>query len=65
MTQHAIGASLYAPLRVLLYEDEGGKTGVEYDRPSSLFGQFGDDRIAQVAASLDQKLEDLAATATR
>ena len=65
MTQHAIGASLYAPLRVLLYEDEEGKTCVEYDRPSSLFGQFGDDRIAQVAASLDQKLADLAAMAMR
>jgi uncharacterized protein (DUF302 family) len=65
MTQHAIGASLYAPLRVLLYEDDEGKACVEYDRPSSLFGQFGDDRIAQVASSLDQKLGDLAATATR
>ena len=44
MTQHDIRASLYAPLRVLLYEDEAGKTCVEYDRPSSLFGQFGNDR---------------------
>ncbi len=65
MTQHAIGASLYAPLRVLLYENDEGKACVEYDRPSSLFGQFGDDRIAEVASSLDQKLENLAATATR
>ncbi len=65
MTQHAIGASLYAPLRVLLYENDEGKACVEYDRPSSLFGQFGDDRIAEVASSLDKKLEDLAATATR
>src|SRR5262249_10643676 len=29
MTQHDIRASLYAPLRVLLYEDEQGKTCVE------------------------------------
>ncbi len=65
MTQHAIGAGLYAPLRVLLYEDDEGKACVEYDRPSSLVGQFGDDRIAEIASSLDQKLEDLAATATR
>jgi uncharacterized protein (DUF302 family) len=65
MTQHAIGATLYAPLRVLLYENDEGKACVEYDRPSSLFAQFGDDRIAEVALSLDQKLEDLAATATR
>jgi uncharacterized protein (DUF302 family) len=65
MTQHAVGASLYAPLRVLLYEDDEGQACVEYDRPSSLFGQFGDDQVAQVAASLDRKLENLAATAVR
>ena len=59
------GAGLYAPLRVLLYENDEGKACVEYDRPSSLFAQFGDDRIAEVGSSLDQKLEDLAATATR
>jgi hypothetical protein len=35
------------------------------DRPSSLFAQFGDDRIVEVDSSLDHKLEDLAATATR
>jgi uncharacterized protein (DUF302 family) len=65
MTRHAIAASLYAPLRVLLYEDDEGASCIEYDRPSSIFGQFGDDRIGQVAASLDQKLEGLAATAIR
>jgi uncharacterized protein (DUF302 family) len=64
MTQHAIGASLYAPLRVLIYEDEDGKTRVEYDRPSSLFGQFGDERVDRMASSLDRKLEDLVAKAT-
>ncbi len=64
MTRHAIGAALYAPLRVLIYEADDGKTCIEYDRPSSLFGQFGDERVAPMAAALDQKLEDLAATAT-
>ena len=59
MTQHDIRASLYAPLRVLIYEDERGQTCVEYDRPSSLFGQFGNDRIAATAAMLDRKLEAL------
>jgi uncharacterized protein (DUF302 family) len=61
MTQHDIRASLYAPLRVLLYENEEGKTCVEYDRPSSLFGQFGKDRISPTAAMLDKKLEALVA----
>ena len=62
MTQHN-RASLYAPLRVLLYENEEGKTCVEYDRPSSLFGQFGDSRIAPTATMLDRKLEALVAKA--
>jgi len=63
MTQHDVRAGLYAPLRVLLYEDEEGKTCLEYDRPSSLFGQFGDGRISPTAAMLDRKLEALAAAA--
>jgi uncharacterized protein (DUF302 family) len=65
MTRHAIGAGLYAPLRALIYEAEDGRTCIEYDRPSSLFGQFGDERVNQMAAALDQKLEALAASATR
>ena len=65
MTQHDIRAGLYAPLRALIYENEAGKTHVEYDKPSSLFGQFNDDRIAPVAAMLDRKLEDLVTTAIR
>jgi uncharacterized protein (DUF302 family) len=65
MTQHDIRASLYAPLRVLVYEDEGGKTCVEYDRPSSLFGQFGNASVTEVATMLDRKLEQLVAEAIR
>jgi uncharacterized protein (DUF302 family) len=63
MTQHDIRAGLYAPLRVLLYEDEEGKTCVEYDRPSSLFGQFGKAKVTEVATMLDRKLEQLIAEA--
>ncbi|MGC1719896.1 MAG: DUF302 domain-containing protein [Isosphaeraceae bacterium] len=65
MTRHAVGASLYVPLRVLIYEADDGKSCIEYDRPSSLLGQFGDERVVPMAAALDQKLEDLAAAATR
>src|SRR5262245_54373801 len=65
MTQHDIRAGLYAPLRVLLYEDERGRTWLEYDKPSSLFGQFNDDRISPTVAMLDKKLEDLVTTAIR
>jgi uncharacterized protein (DUF302 family) len=63
MTQHDIRASLYAPLRVLLYENEDGKTCVEYDKPSSLFGQFGNAKVTDVATMLDRKLEQLVAKA--
>jgi uncharacterized protein (DUF302 family) len=59
MTQHDIRASLYAPLRVLIYENGEGRTCVEYDRPSSLFGQFGNAEITAVAVMLDGKLEAL------
>ena len=63
MTQHDIRASLYAPLRVLIYETDEGKTCVEYDKLSSLFGQFGNERISPTAAMLDKKLEALVAAA--
>ena len=59
MTQHDIRASLYAPLRVLICENDEGQTCVEYDRPSSLFSQFGNDGISPTAAMLDRKLEAL------
>jgi uncharacterized protein (DUF302 family) len=65
MTQHAIRAGLYAPLRVLVYEDERRKTCVEYDKPSSLFGQFGNAKVTEVAAMLDRKLEQLVADAIK
>jgi uncharacterized protein (DUF302 family) len=63
MTQHDIRASLYAPLRVLVYENEHGKSCVEYDKPSSLFGQFGNAQVTDVATMLDRKLEQLVAKA--
>jgi len=65
MTQHDIRASLYAPLRVLLYQNEEGKTCVEYDRPTSLFGQFDQAEITATAAMLDSKLDVLVSAAIR
>jgi uncharacterized protein (DUF302 family) len=59
MTQHDIRAALYAPLRLLVYADDSGGTRVEYDLPSSLFGQFKNEKVNEVAAELDQKLSDL------
>jgi uncharacterized protein (DUF302 family) len=56
-TRHNLGAALYAPLRVALFETENGEVVFEYDKPSSLFGQFGDDRVREVGLYLDQELE--------
>jgi uncharacterized protein (DUF302 family) len=57
MTRHKLAAALYAPLRVVLYEGDDGKAVFEYDKPSSLFGQFGDERVTEVGRGLDASLE--------
>ena len=57
MTRHQLPAALYAPLRVVLYEDDVGRAIFEYDNPSSLFGQFGDERVTAVARELEEAIE--------
>ena len=59
MTEHDIRAALYAPLRVLVYEDADAKLHVEYDLPSTLFGQFHNSHVDAVAKELDEKLASL------
>jgi len=44
---------MYAPFRIVLYENEQGHAVFEYDKPSSLFGQFGDERVTMIALQLD------------
>jgi uncharacterized protein (DUF302 family) len=57
MTRYQPSAALYAPLRVVLFEDEQGKGVFEYDKPSSFFGQYGDERVTEVGRYLDVALE--------
>ena len=57
MTRHRLAAALYAPLRVVLFEDEQGRGVFEYDKPSSFFGQYGDERVTEVGRYLDATLE--------
>jgi uncharacterized protein (DUF302 family) len=57
MTRHRLAAGLYAPLRVILYESETGGSVFEYDKPSSLFGQYGAEQVSVVARGLDAALE--------
>lgn len=54
------GAGLYVPLRIFVYEDKDGKTYVSYDRPSTLLGQFDNEKVAMVGKMLDEKIEGLA-----
>jgi hypothetical protein len=56
MTRHQLSAGIYAPIRVLLREDGEG-SAFEYDRPISVFGQFGDPQVDAVAQRLDQDLQ--------
>lgn len=59
MMKHDFRAGLYAPLSILVYESKIGHTIVEYDTPGSIFGQFRNSDIDQVAASLEEKLDRL------
>ncbi|MBV9874184.1 MAG: DUF302 domain-containing protein [Verrucomicrobia bacterium] len=59
MTRYQLGACLYAPLRVALFEDQQDRGVFEYDKPSSFFGQFGDDRVTDVGRYLDSALESV------
>jgi uncharacterized protein (DUF302 family) len=59
MTRHDIRAGLYAPLRLLVYEADDQSTHIEFDQPSSLFGQFNNPEVTAVAQSLDTKLASL------
>lgn len=56
MTNVNPAAGLYAPLRVVVYASEDGGTTMEYDRPTSMFGQFKNAEIDAVAQSLDNRL---------
>jgi uncharacterized protein (DUF302 family) len=64
MTRHMPEAALYAPLKLVVYEDEEGKTFVAYDDFVSLLAQYQREEITQVARVVEQKLEALIATVT-
>ena len=57
MTRYQLPAVLYAPLRVVLFEDDQGRGIFEYDKPSSFFSQYGDERATEVGRYLDATLE--------
>jgi uncharacterized protein (DUF302 family) len=58
MTKIRAAAGLYAPIRIIVYQEADAPLYVEYDLPSSVFGQFG-EKIGAIGLALDKKLHDL------
>jgi hypothetical protein len=50
------GVVLYAPLRLLFHADDDGMAVLSIDRPSDLFGSFGDPHVTEVGRLLDGKV---------
>lgn len=53
------GVGITVPIRVNVYEDNDGKTFVNYVKPSSQLTSFGDEQINMIAKMLDEKLQNL------
>ncbi|WP_233838547.1 DUF302 domain-containing protein [Paraburkholderia sp. ZP32-5] len=59
MTRVVPAAGLYAPLRVVVYENDSGGTTIEYDQPSTLFGQFRNPTTTEMGVNLDGRMDKL------
>lgn len=59
MTNQNMGAGLYAPLRIMVYENAQGGTTIEYDKPSTLLSQYHSAAIDVQGRSLDERLAKL------
>lgn len=65
MLQHDIRAGLFAPVEVLIYEEEEGGSSILYLQPSSLMVVEPDEDLKKAARVLDQKLEALVLKSAR
>jgi uncharacterized protein (DUF302 family) len=61
LTSVNYAAGLYAPLRVVLYENGQGGSTIEYDKPSTQLSQYHSPQIDAVGRSLDDRLARLVA----
>ncbi len=59
MTKHLLPVALYAPFKLLVYEDNAMRTVIVYDRFSSILSQFHNTEVSRVAEIVDKKLEAL------
>jgi uncharacterized protein (DUF302 family) len=62
MTNVNMAAGLYAPLRIIVYENAQGGTTIEYDKPSTQLSQFHSAQIDAQGRSLDDRLATLCAS---
>lgn len=63
MIEEVPEVGLYAPPRLVVYEDYTGRTFIAYDRLASLVSQYGNPQVSSMAALVDQKMHDLALAA--
>ena len=59
MFRHDPKALLYAPLRILVYSDDGGNAVFTMDQPSAAFGSLGVAEVTEVGEGLDDKVANL------
>jgi uncharacterized protein (DUF302 family) len=64
MIEHAPEVALYAPLRLVVYEDRAGHASVAYERFTSQLAQYPNPGIPPLAQFVEQKLEALVSEAT-
>jgi uncharacterized protein (DUF302 family) len=65
MIRHDVSAGLFAPVELLLVENERGGASVTYVLPSSLMMIEGNAELRNAAIALDTKLEKLVAGAVK
>ncbi|GHO42002.1 DUF302 domain-containing protein [Ktedonospora formicarum] len=59
MTRHTPEAALYAPFKLVVYQDEEDRTIVAYDNFASLLAQYQNEEINKTAQVVQQKLAAL------
>lgn len=64
MIEQVPEVGLYAPVRLLVYEDYEGRTFVAYDRITSLVAQYHNEEVTNIARLVDYKLDELAKAIT-
>ncbi len=64
MLEHLPEVGLYAPPRLLVYEDYEGHAYIAYDRLTSLVSQYQNEEVTTIAQLVDLKMDELAKAAT-